>query len=116
MTSTGSQKSDGLYGALIVHRKSQYEKIRRLNIHADHIVVISDWLHKSAEETSLMESQKGSAIEVDSLLVNGLGYQNITRNKFSPTESDTPLAQFIVKKVGLINCDKKKRNVGIKLL
>ncbi|KAJ8683451.1 hypothetical protein QAD02_019243 [Eretmocerus hayati] len=87
---TGSQRTDGLYGCLVVHPSFEEDVHRALYDHDTHHMVISDWIHFDANSGLVKEYYDRIGIDPNTLIVNGKGrLERFTRNNkiyYTPTE------------------------------
>jgi len=70
----GTQRADGLYGGLVVHKPSESDS--KGAVGAEHFLTMGDWYHRTAEEALDFYAHSGSfANEAvpDSVLLNGQG-------------------------------------------
>lgn len=72
------QRADGLYGGLVVHQPA-VDRQGIVDVDAEHLLMIGDWYHRSAEEALDFYDHIGSfGLEPvpDSVVVNGKGHFN----------------------------------------
>ncbi|KAJ8683447.1 hypothetical protein QAD02_019239 [Eretmocerus hayati] len=86
----GSQRTDGLYGCLVVHPSLENDVHRDLYNVDDHHMVISDWIHLDANSGIVKEYYDRTGNFPNTLIVNGKGrLQPFMRNNkafYTPTE------------------------------
>jgi len=76
------QRSDGLSGALIVHRHRQDLTAMESSIEEERVLMINDWYHRSGQTALswyMRPNSMGMEPVPDSILVNGIGYYNCTK-------------------------------------
>ncbi|KAJ8683448.1 hypothetical protein QAD02_019240 [Eretmocerus hayati] len=86
----GSQRTDGLYGSVIVHPSFEQDVHRDLYDFDNHHMIISDWIHFDSNSGFVKEYYDRIGINPETIIVNGKGRLNpFTRNNtlyYTPTE------------------------------
>ncbi|XP_014258517.2 laccase-1-like isoform X1 [Cimex lectularius] len=109
----GLQRGEGVYGPLIVKKRSDiYAPLYDMDL-SEHIIVVQDWIHKPGESAFAKHYHSNGKNKADTLLING-------RGQFQEFVDDngrlvyTPFSSFTVKKglkyrfrlinSGILNC------------
>ena len=84
---SGSQRTDGLMGPLIVHQsrsRDPHRDLYDLDLH-EHVIMMFDWLNEVAINRVTSHHHQGGDSTPGSILINGkywlLQYENILQNK-----------------------------------
>ncbi|KAJ8670518.1 hypothetical protein QAD02_001777 [Eretmocerus hayati] len=92
----GSQRADGLYGALIIHPSVYDDRHYKHYEHDEHHIIIGDWSHLDGNSAFFKENHDRLVLP-DTILVNGKGrYQIFTRP--DQTVLYTPISVYTVHK------------------
>ncbi|KAJ8683446.1 hypothetical protein QAD02_019238 [Eretmocerus hayati] len=86
----GGQRTDGLYGSLIVHPTLQGDKHADVYAYDHYHMMISDWIHLDANSGIEKEYHDSGGVNPNTLIVNGKGrFHEFKRNNksyYTPTE------------------------------
>lgn len=96
---TGCQRADGLYGSLIIRQPKINETHGYLYDYdlPEHVMIVTDWLHKSGEEKFAHHYHSKGNNKPDTLLINGMGMKKeFVKNG---QINYTPLARFNIQQV-----------------
>lgn len=105
------QRSDGLYGSLIIRQPKNEDVHSNLYDYdlPEHVIITMDWTHEPIVSMFVSHYQTNGTNKPDTILVNGLGrYKRFATSKGKTIH--TPLAKFDVVQV------KKKKKVSKKYL
>ena len=92
----GLQRSDGLFGSLIIKQAPKNNKLHGLYDFDNITIAMCDWTHKTANAKFLGHYHGSGDNKPPNLLINGLGrYSNNQTRKLN----NMPVATFVVKKV-----------------
>nr|XP_039255962.1 laccase-2-like [Styela clava] len=96
----GFQRSDGVAGSLIIDRPMQKDPHKDLyEIDSDeHIVFLTDWLHKTTLEKFLEANHYEGLYLGDNMLINGKGVFQEFKNEADNSTHFTPMHVFKVEK------------------
>ena len=83
---SGSQRAEGLFGAIIVRQKNDLHFNSYDYDLPDHYIILNDWFNQNTMEskfTTFVHDRKSKA-NPDAILINGKGYQKESSSKATP--------------------------------